>query len=169
MKQMLEIRDACEADLSVLLEIYNEAVTNTAAIFNETVVDLENRKQWLAARQSKGFPVLVALRDGRVAGYASYSEWRAFDGYRHTVENSVYVHPACKGAGIGRQLLKALIARASASNLHRMVAFVESGNIVSIHLHESLGFRKAGQFSEVGRKFGRWLDVTCLERALEQG
>ena len=79
------IRDAVEADLPAILEIYNDAVMNSTAIWNEIVVDLDNRKTWLAARRAKGFPVLVAERDGVVLGYASYGDWRAFDGYRHTV------------------------------------------------------------------------------------
>ncbi|RVI24277.1 GNAT family N-acetyltransferase, partial [Sinorhizobium meliloti] len=88
----MEIRDAAETDLPAICAIYNDAVANTTAIWNETLVDVANRKTWLKARNAAGFPVLAALSlDGEVVGYASFGEWRAFDGYRHTVEHSVYV------------------------------------------------------------------------------
>ncbi|QWW68778.1 GNAT family N-acetyltransferase [Rhizobium sp. WYJ-E13] len=157
------IRDATEADLPVVRDIYNHAVEHTTAIWNETLVDLDNRLEWFKTRKGRGFPVIVAETDGKVAGYASYGDWRAFDGYRHTVEHSVYVDKDCRGAGIGEKLMRALIERASAANVHVMIAGIESENAASIKLHEKLGFRIAGTFSEVGIKFGRWLDLTCME------
>lgn len=98
----VELRDATVDDLSGIMEIYNDAVVNTTAIWNEVVVDLDNRKDWFVARKSRGFPVIVAVLDGKVAGYASYGDWRAFDGYRHTREHSVYVHKDARGHGIGK-------------------------------------------------------------------
>jgi phosphinothricin acetyltransferase len=111
------IRDAAEADLPAIRDIYNHAVEHTTAIWNETLVDLDNRLEWFKARKGRGFPVIVAEMDGKVAGYASYGDWRAFDGYRHTVEHSVYVDKDCRGAGIGEKLMRALIERASAGNI----------------------------------------------------
>ena len=160
---MTLVRDATEAHLPIIMEIYNDAVANTTAIWNDVLVDLQNRKEWFAARKAKGFPVLVAELDGKVAGYASYGDWRAFDGYRHTVEHSVYVHRDARGGGIGRLLMQELIARAASNGVHVMIAAIESENDASIRLHEKLGFRIAGKFSEVGTKFGRWLDLTCME------
>ncbi|MCC2608982.1 GNAT family N-acetyltransferase [Neorhizobium petrolearium] len=157
------VRDATEADLPTIMEIYNDAVANTTAIWNEVLVDLENRKEWFAVRKARGFPVLVAEVGGKVAGYASYGDWRAFDGYRHTVEHSVYVHRDFRGLGIGRLLMLELIARAASNGVHVMIAAIESENAASIRLHKKLGFRVAGKFSEVGTKFGRWLDLTCME------
>ncbi|MGM4908792.1 GNAT family N-acetyltransferase [Rhizobium sp. 768_B6_N1_8] len=157
------IRDAAEADLPAIRDIYNHAVEHTTAIWNETLVDLDNRLEWFKARKGRGFPVIVAEMDGKVAGYASYGDWRAFDGYRHTVEHSVYVDKDCRGAGIGEKLMRALIERASAGNIHVMIAGIEAENTASIKLHAKLGFRIAGTFSEVGIKFGRWLDLTCME------
>ena len=157
------IRDATEADLPAILEIYNDAVANTTAIWNETLVDLANRRDWFAARRARGFPVLVADEDGVVKGYASYGDWRAFDGFRHTVEHSVYVHREARGEGIGRLLMRELITRAASNGIHVMIACVEAGNAASIRLHERLGFRLTGTFSEVGIKFGRWLDLACME------
>ena len=163
----LIIRDATEADLTTILNIYNDAVEHTTAIWNETLVDLENRLVWYRARKAKNFPVLVAERDGTVLGYASYGDWRAFDGYRHTVEHSVYVDKDFRGEGIGRLLMQALVERARADGKHVMIGAVEAENRASIRLHESLGFRLVGVHRQVGRKFDRWLDLAAMELVLD--
>ncbi|MGF9692950.1 N-acetyltransferase family protein [Rhizobium sp. 0TCS1.26] len=160
------IRDAVQADLTAIRDIYNDAVENTTAIWNDNLVDLQNRQDWYAARRARGFPVLVAERDGAIAGYAAYGDWRAFEGFRHSVEHSVYVHRDHRGAGIGRQLMQELVQRARDGGIHVMVACIEAENRGSIRLHESLGFRTVGTFREVGTKFGRWLDLTCMELQL---
>lgn len=159
----ITIRDAAEGDLPAIMDIYNDAVANTTAIWNEEVVDLANRKAWFAARRERDFPVLVAVRGKQVIGYASYGDWRTFDGYRHTVEHSVYVRGDARGTGAGKRLMKALIDRASFNGVHVMIAGIEAENVASIKLHEKLGFRMVGRFSEVGIKFGRWLDLACME------
>lgn len=159
----LIIRDATEADLPAIRDIYNHAVEHTTAIWNEVLIDIDNRRAWLELRRAKGFPVLVAERDGKVAGYASYGDWRAFDGYRHTVEHSVYVDKDCRGGGIGRQLMAALVDRAKTGNVHVMIAAIEAENQASIALHERMGFILVGIHREVGTKFGRWLDLAMME------
>ncbi|ASY63012.1 GCN5-related N-acetyltransferase [Sinorhizobium sojae CCBAU 05684] len=166
----MHIRNAADADLQAICDIYNDAVANTTAIWNETLVDIANRRAWLKARNAAGFPVLVALSEAdEVVGYASLGEWRAFDGYRHTVEHSVYVRRDQRGAGIGQALMLALIERAEALGKHVMVAGIESGNHPSIHLHERLGFQQTGHMREVGTKFGRWLDLTFMQLILRTG
>jgi len=167
MPAAVTIRDAGEADLAAIRDIYNHAVEHTTAIWNEVLVDLDNRRAWMQARHGKGFPVLVAARDGRVAGYASYGDWRAFDGYRHTVEHSVYVDKEFRGEGIGRLLMQALVERARADGKHVMIGAVEAENRASIRLHESLGFRLVGVHRQVGRKFDRWLDLAAMELVLD--
>jgi L-amino acid N-acyltransferase YncA len=157
------VRDATEADLPAIRDIYNHAVEHTTAIWNETVVDLGNRLEWFGMRQARGFPVLVAEKGGRIVGYASYGDWRAFEGFRHTVEHSVYVEKDHQGAGIGKLLMTSLIERAGENGIHVMIAGIEAGNLASIKLHEKLGFRNGGTFFEVGTKFGRWLDLTFME------
>ncbi len=163
----MDIRDATEADLAGIMAIYNHAVAHTTAIWNETEVDLANRALWLADRQRAGYPVLVASRDGEVLGYASFGDWRAFEGYRHTVEHSVYIRADQQGAGLGRALMEALIARARGMGKHVMVAGIEAGNAGSIRLHEQLGFVHAGFLPQVGTKFGRWLDLSFLQLQLD--
>ncbi|WP_375740373.1 GNAT family N-acetyltransferase [Pseudomonas boanensis] len=162
------IRNAQGQDLEGVLAIYNDAVQNTTAIWNETLVDLANRRAWLAERTAAGFPVLVAVDDsGTVLGYASYGTWRSIEGFRHTVEHSIYVRNDQRGQGLGPALMQALIEHARAASLHVMVAAIESGNATSIRLHERLGFITTGQMPQVGRKFGRWLDLTFMQLILE--
>ena len=161
------IRDAAEADLPALRDIFNDAVLNTTAIWMDNVVDLANRQAWLAARAQQGYPILVAENaDGEVVGYASFGDWRPFDGFCHTVEHSVYIRADQRGKGLGPLLLAALIERAKACDKHVMVAAIESGNAASIGLHQRLGFAITGQMPQVGRKFGRWLDLTFMQLIL---
>ncbi|MCQ4262733.1 GNAT family N-acetyltransferase [Pseudomonas stutzeri] len=163
------IRDARPTDLEGILFIYNDAVQNSTAIWNDTPVDLANRQAWLDERQQQGNPVLAAIDEqGRVAGYASFGPWRPHDGFRHTVENSVYVSPDHRGSGIGRSLMKALIERARQLEKHVMVAFIESENRASVHMHQQLGFIHVGQMRQVGCKFGRWLDLTMMQLTLNR-
>lgn len=164
------IRAAIQDDLPIICDIYNDAVANTTAIWNDTLVDVANRTAWLKARTDAGYPVLVAVSDdGDVIGYASFGDWRAFDGYRHTVEHSVYVHKERRGGGIGRKLMEALIAEAERLGKHVMIAGIESENAASIRLHAQLGFEDTGRLREVGTKFGRWLDLTFMQLVLQTG
>ena len=161
------IRDALAQDAAGIRIIYNDAVLNTTAIWNEQLVDEANRVAWLQARQQMGYPVLVAVDEqDSVLGYASFGDWRAFDGYRHTVEHSVYVHPDARGKGVARQLMHELIRRARALDKHVMVAAIEAGNQPSIALHRQLGFVQTGLMPEVGTKFGRWLDLAWMQLTL---
>lgn len=162
------ITDATEAHLPGILAIYNDAVAHTTAIWNEVLVDLDNRRQWWLGRIAQGYPVLVAVEDdeGEVLGYASFGDWRAFDGYKYTVEHSVYVAGAARGRGIGFQLMTTLIERARGLNKHVLVAGIEAGNEASIRLHEGLGFAQVGLMPEVGTKFGRWLDLAFMQLIL---
>lgn len=160
------LRDALPDDLPDLLAIYNEAVLNTTAIWNETPVDLANRQAWFELRAAQGYPILVAVDDSGVLGYASFGDWRPFEGFRYTVEHSVYVRGDQRGKGLGPVLMEALIERARAGGKHVMVAAIESGNAASIRLHERLGFVVTGQMAQVGVKFGRWLNLTFMQRVV---
>ncbi|AWI86557.1 GNAT family N-acetyltransferase (plasmid) [Alloyangia pacifica] len=163
----MQIRDAEDRDLAGVTAIYNDAVAHTTAIWNETTVDVENRRAWLAERQKAGYPVLVAVSDEEVLGYASFGDWRAWDGYRHTVEHSIYVRAGQRGTGIGKALMEALIGRARVAGKHVMVAGIEAGNLGSIRLHQKLGFEQTGLLKQVGTKFDRWLDLAFLQLTLD--
>ncbi len=164
------IRDARQADLPAIRDIYNDAVVNTTAIWNEQPVDLDNRQAWFSARQAQAYPILVVVdATDSILGYASYGDWRPFEGFRHTVEHSVYVRNDQRGNGLGPQLMAALIERAREGGKHIMVAAIESANAASIGLHERLGFASTGQMPQVGVKFGRWLDLTFMQLNLNPG
>lgn len=160
------IRQASEQDIAGITAIYNDAVAHTTAIWNNTIVDTDNRRLWLAERKAQGFPVLVATADDAVLGYATYGPFRPHEGYRHTVENSVYVRTGSHGQGIATSLMRELIAMAQAQNIHVMVAGIEAGNEASYALHSRLGFTEAARLSQVGRKFDRWLDLVLMQKML---
>ena len=112
--------------------------------------------------------MLVAIdAAGSVAGYASFGDWRAFEGFRHTVEHSVYVRHDSRGTGIGQALMVELIARARGIGKHVMVAGIEARNAGSIALHKKLGFVEVGLMPQVGTKFGGWLDLAFLQLTLD--
>jgi phosphinothricin acetyltransferase len=162
----MRIRDLEDADIGAMTAIYNDAVVNTTAIWNDTIVDIENRRAWVAARKSLGYPVLVADIDGVVAGYATFADFRAFDGYRFTVEHSIYVDQSFRRRGIARALLPALIDRARAIGKHVLLGAIASDNDASIRLHSDAGFVEVGRLPEVGRKFDRWLDLVFMQLVL---
>ena len=163
------IRDATEQDLPAIRDIYNDAVLNTTAIWNEQPVDLANRLAWFTARQAQRYPILVAVENHEVTGYASFGDWRPFEGFGYSVEHSVYVRNDQRGKGLGPRLMQTLIERARAGGKHVMVAAIESGNQASLRLHERLGFSTTGQMPQVGIKFGRWLDLTFMQLTLNPG
>jgi L-amino acid N-acyltransferase len=160
------IRQATAADIQPILEIFNAAIRTSTAIWRDVEVDYADREHWLNDHRRNGDAVLVAEVDGVVAGYASFSQWRGLVGFRYSVENSIYLAEGFRGQGIGRALMTELIARARAAGKHLMIADITGGNAASIRLHESLGFEPAGVISEVGTKFGEWLDLVILQLKL---
>ena len=160
------IRDAAEADLPAILAITNQAVLHTTALWTVRPLTLETRTAWWNDRLREGFPVVVVEREGNVAGFGSFGPFRPWDGYLHSVEHSLYVEPANQGRGLGRELLTNLIERAAAMAKHAMIGGIESNNAASLALHRACGFTAAGTLPEVGRKFGRWLDLTFVVRLL---
>ncbi|MGH8209151.1 MAG: GNAT family N-acetyltransferase [Steroidobacteraceae bacterium] len=160
----MEIRDAAESDLPGLLAIYNDVIATSTAIYSYVPVTLEDRTQWWRARVATGYPVLVATDESGVLGFSTFGDFRAWPGYRFTVEHSVHVRSDCRGQGVGKELVKTLFPRATALNKHVMIAGVDAANQASIRFHERLGFEKTGHLREVGHKFGRWLDLVFLQR-----
>lgn len=163
------IREVIRSDLPDILEIHNHAIRTSLAIWMDDPVELGEREAWLKEHESAGHPVLIAEVDGAIAGYGSYGAWRSKWGYRHTVEDSVYVVDRFQRQGIGRALVERLIMHARNSGMHAMIADIEAGNRASILLHESLGFRREGTIREVGTKYGRWLDLAVLRLPLSGG
>lgn len=167
MTSPLKIGDATEADLPGLAAIYNEVVATCTAIYSSEPVTLANRREWWRTRVAQGYAVLVAADASGVTGFATFGDFRAWPGYRFTVEHTVHVRADCRGQGVGTQLLKALLPRAVACHKHIMIAGVDAANCASIRFHERLGFTQAGHLREVGYKFDRWLDLVFLQRRLD--
>ena len=158
------IRDAEDDDLPGILAIYNQILVSSTAIYVYEPVTLEERTAWRQARLARGFPVLVAGPPGDVQGFASFGDWRTSPAYLHTVEHSVHVREDMRGRGLGRALIEALLPRARALGMHRIIGGIDGDNAASIALHASLGFVEVGRFDQVGRKFDRWLDVVFMQR-----
>ena len=166
---VVETRPATEDDLPALLAIYNEIIANSTAIYRDAPTTLEERLTWFRARRTAGFPVLAAERGGEVLGFASFGDWRgAFPGYRHTVEHTVHIAESARGAGVGAALMGCLFDLAREAGVHAMVGAIDADNAASLKFHDRLGFAKAAHFHEVGRKFGRWLDLVFVEKLFMQ-
>ena len=164
---MVDIRDLRVDDLPALLAIYNDVIATSTAIYRDTPTVLEERREWWQGRVAQGHPVLVATDDSGVVGFASFGDFRAWPGYRFTVEHTVHVRAGRRGAGVGRALMRPLLARAAALGKHTMIAGVDAANEPSLRFHERLGFVRCAHFREVGFKFGRWLDLMFLQRGLD--
>ena len=162
----MKVRDATEGDLPGLLAIYNEVIAHSTAVFSDQPATLDDRRAWFAQRAAAGYPVLVAEDAHGVAGFASFGDFRSWPGYRHTVEHSIHVRKDVRRSGVGRLLLEPLIARAAALDKHMLLAGIDGENAASIAFHLRFGFVEAGRLREVGRKFGRYIDLVFLQRAL---
>ena len=162
---LYKIRLAEPGDAEAIRAIRNDAIAHSASTWTTEPVSPAAGQAWLAdnlARRS----AYVAEAGGEVIGFANWAPWRPKDGYRHTVENSVYLSAGHQGRGLGARLLQALIEGAAGSGAHVMMACIEAGNARSVALHERLGFELVGTAREVGTKFGRWLDLTMMRLPL---
>jgi phosphinothricin acetyltransferase len=164
---MITVRDANENDLPRLLEIYNDIILNTTAVYQYQIHTLEMRKQWFATKQLQGFPVFVAEENGDVSGFSTIGTFRQWQAYKYSVENSVYVAADKRGKGIGKLLLQPLIDASIQMNMHTIIAGIDATNEASLHLHKNFGFEEAAHFKQVGYKFNRWLDLKFLQLILQ--
>ena len=162
----MEIRDAVESDLREITEIYNEVLLTSTAIFNDRPATVEERIGWWRGRVEQGYPVVVASHGGAVVGFATFGDFRTWPGYRYTVEGTIHVGAAARRSGVGAALLKVLIERARVAGKHVMVAGVDAANVASLQFLERHGFERVGYLSEVGYKFGRFLDLIFLQYTL---
>jgi len=161
-----QVAAAVPAQLPEIRDIYNEVIRNSTAVFSDIEVTLENRKEWFDAKTAAGFPVLVAAGPGGVVGFGTFGEFRSWPGYRFSVEHSVHVRADCRGRGVGRALVAALLEEAARMHKHTMIGGIDAQNVTSISLHEKLGFKPAGELREVAFKFGRWLDLKFMQRLI---
>jgi phosphinothricin acetyltransferase len=163
----MQVRDARDDDIATIQAIYAHHVLHGTASFEEEAPSLEEIARRRGDVLARGLPYLVAEVDGRVVGYSYASPYRARPAYRFSIENSVYVEHGRSRGGVGRALLTALIDRCEQGPWRQMIAVIgDSANAASIGLHADLGFRNVGTFTDVGFKFGRWLDSVLMQRAL---
>jgi L-amino acid N-acyltransferase len=156
------------SDAEAIRSIYNHEVLNTTATFDIVARSLEEQRTWLAER-SGAFAAIVAADDaeaGAVVGFGALSPYKERAAYRTTVENSVYVRRDRGGQGIGRLIVNELLRSAAASGFHTVIARITATSEASIALHTKCGFEMVGVEREVGRKFGRWLDVAIMQHIL---
>lgn len=156
----LTVRPAREEDIPYLRDIYNYEIGHSTVIFDIHPKSLEDRMAWLGAHNCDNHPLIVAVTDGRAVGYASLSTYRTLEAYHETVELSLYVDRAYRRRGIARRLMQAILDDAkNRGDIHAVISVITSDNEASIHLHEQFGFTCCGTMREVGRKFGKMLDI----------
>ena len=160
---MILVRTATIHDLPAMTVIYNDIIANTTAVYDYEPHTMEMREKWFATKQEQGFPIFVAEEDKLIVGFSSFGTFRAWAGFKNTVENSIYVAAEHRGKGIGKLLLPPLIEAAKELKLHAIVAGIDATNNISIELHKKFGFTEVAHFKEVGYKFDRWLDLVFLE------
>ena len=164
---MPTLRAAVEDDLPAILAIYNHAIEKTTAVFEYRPHTLAMRREWFRAKAAAGLPIVVAVEEESVIGFASYGPFRAWPAYQDTVEHSVYVDASSRGRGVGGALLNEVVAEARRHDIHAVIAGITTDNLPSLRLHRALGFVEVAHFREVGYKFGRWLDLTFLQLLLD--
>jgi L-amino acid N-acyltransferase len=152
---------------SQILDIFNEVIVNSTALFDYKPRSPESMIGWFEAKQQHQFPV-IGFEDerGQLLGFASYGSFRTWPAYKYTVEHSIYIHKDHRGRGLGHQLLQSLIREAKRQQFHVMIGGIEATNTGSIALHASLGFTHAGTIAQAGYKFGRWLNLSFYQLVL---
>lgn len=161
---------ACTYDshASTILDIFNDVIINSTALYDYEPRSAESMVCWFKAKEAGRNPIIGAVDDnGQLLGFANYGTFRAWPAYKYTVEHSVYIHKDHRGKGIGLALMQQLIAVAKEQQYHCMVGGIDITNVASIALHEKLCFTHAGTIKHAGFKFGRWLDLGFWQLLLE--
>lgn len=163
---MAEVREAIKEDLPQMLDIYNDVILNTTAVYDYEPHSLAMRTEWFETKQQQGFPVFVAEENGEIVGFSSIGPFRAWAAYKYTVENSIYVKASRRGKGIAKLLMPPLLEASRQLGMHTIVSGIDATNEASINLHKSFGFEEVAHFKQVGYKFDRWLDLKFLQLIL---
>jgi phosphinothricin acetyltransferase len=160
------IRPASTADAASICAIYNTYIATTTISFEEEAVTEQDMAHRIADVGAADLPWFVLEVEGKLAGYAYATKWRVRPAYRHSVESTIYLDQAFLGRGLGRVLYGALLDELRKRECHRVIGGIALPNEGSIGLHEHFRFRKVAHFTEVGMKFGRWIDVGYWELSL---
>jgi L-amino acid N-acyltransferase len=157
-----------EQHASAILDIFNDAIANSTALYEYKPRTMETMQTWFATKAANRFPVIGAIDDsGALMGFASYGSFRAFPANKYTVEHSVYVEKNHRGKGVSIALMKAIVSRAREADMHTLIGGIDAANEVSIALHEKLGFTHAGTIKHAAFKFNRWLDLAFYQLILD--
>lgn len=159
------LRPAQVSDLEHIMQIYNHEISTGLATWNSQLKTLEDYQQWFVDLTEQQFPIFVAeeASSQAIAGFADYSSFRQINGYKQTVEHSVYINPQFARQGLGKALMLKLIEHAKQHHIHVMVAAIDYENTGSIYLHTQLGFKQTGYMPQVGQKFGQWRDLVLMQ------
>lgn len=160
---MLQIRPATINDVIAITHIYNDAIENTTATFDTETKTIADRIEWFTQHDDL-HPVIVAIINEHVVGWASLSKWSDRCAYDSTVEESVYIHKDFRGQGIGKWLLEIITLEGEKIGVHTIIARITEGNASSIHIHELMGYEHIGVMKQVGKKFGKMLDVFMMQK-----
>lgn len=164
----MDLKSCTEKQLPEILEIFNDAILNSTALYDYKIRTMETMYAWYDEKIAHNYPVIGAFDENNVLlGFATYGMFRVRPAYKYTVEHSVYVHPDKRGQGTGRILLREIIRKAEEQDFHVMVGVIDTSNEVSIKLHENEGFVLTGVMKEVGFKFGKWLDAAFYQLTLK--
>lgn len=153
---------------SAILEILNDAILNSTALYDYKPRTAEDMVNWFEVKKAGNFPVIgIESAEGKLLGFASYGTFKAWPAFKYSVEHSIYVHKDHRGRGLGRELLAAIIEAAKSQQKHALIGAIDAENSGSIALHEKFEFKSVGTLPQVGFKFGRWLDLVFYQLILE--
>jgi phosphinothricin acetyltransferase len=166
-KAECSVRPATPEDMAAVTAIYAHFVENTTSTFDLVAPGEATMRRRLQMVVENGLPYFVAELDSYIVGYCYAAPFRPREGYRFTVEDSIYVRADCRGYGVGKALMAELISNCRARGCHSMVACICGVNVSSVALHESFGFVPIGTLPEAGKKFGKWLSLSIMQLLLE--
>jgi len=162
----MEIRKGTRPDLPEIGDIYNHAILNLTATFDENIKSVLEFEEWLSFHQNPTYPLIVAMEDNIVLGWATISPLIPRTAARFTGETSIYIRDDMYGRGIGSKLLAALISKGEKQGYRSLVGLITNNNEASIKLHEKHGYKIVGRYEDAGYKFSKWLDLILMQKKL---
>lgn len=165
---MTILREATRSDIPEILDIINHEILHGTSVYDYNERTLDMQYQWFDKKKEQKYPIFVAVKGNEVVGYATYGMFRPWQAYKSTVEHSVYIKRGNRGAGIGEQLMKALIKSAADEGYHMMIGGIDASNQQSYNFHTKFGFKETGRLPQVAYKFERWLDLVFMQLMLQE-
>ena len=161
------LRKAEEKDFLDILDIYNDAILNTTALYVYTPYSMEEIQLWYTQKYKNGYPIFVWEEKNKVVAFATFGPFRTYPAYQYTIEHSVYVHPDYRKKGLATYLIKEIITFAREKGYVTLIGVIDSNNKGSIHIHEKMGFTFSGKITKAGYKFETWLDLVFYQLELK--